>query len=853
MQGLHPRRQFRRVRRLVGTRWGDAVDAVRARLPDGSTTAVKDWHPAPAPGADQRSALPEAADDLRPKATLRAIRWSQSGDLEISGWAYLPGHDVDHAHSSLTLWAEDDKGRWIEATVTRGSRPIVDAVVQNSQHDYAAGWFDAVFSADSWAALIKRDDFAEHWSTIRLRYTDHDQVSVGGFRLRNIAGSPGSLTSYGFADGMFVRPVWKADDGGLRILVARRSVIASARFQDQELSFDVTARGNFRPRRLRLAPAVDRPGPEFELKRARRRHLTARIPYDRLAEVLPGDGFGYPLAVDHEGHVRHIHWAGVQVGAELYEPGAAAISKIRLQARPVGIWRLARQDPAAVLDRVELDTQQNALQVAGRLWADATFDTVELVGDRETWTGPLKINPDGRFSAVVPLIGDDRWGHVGLAPLGGDYLVRLTGPDRISLTPEVSLPLVAELTTEQLSTMIKCRLARRPEGDLLVSFSGPHAADETGRRAKVRLREWNRTLQLPLEDAVYFESFGGKYASCSPRAIFERMAELELPYQVYWGIRDFSVAVPAGAVPVLMHTREWYRIRRRSRYLITNSWMQPTFDKQPGQQVVQTWHGTPYKMLALDRPSAEHRPGFRQAIRNESAKWDYLVAQSDYHASAMASAYQHHGTVIRSGYPRNDIVNRAEGEAVRSRLRTLLGIRDDQRAVLYAPTWREDLNVMVADLDLARLREALGDEWVVLARGHGNMLRRDHDHSAPGVIDVTSYPRAEHLFLASDVGITDYSSIMFDYASSGKPLLFFVPDLERYVGTLRGVYFDLAETAPGPLLVSTDEVVETLRNLDQVVVDHADGYAGWRQRYVPWDDGHAADRVVEAVFGSPGQ
>lgn len=158
---------------------------------------------------------------------------------------------------------------------------------------------------------------------------------------------------------------------------------------------------------------------------------------------------------------------------------------------------------------------------------------------------------------------------------------------------------------------------------------------------------------------------------------------------------------------------------------------------------------------------------------------------------------------------------------------------------------------MVDELDLVELARRLGDRYVILARGHGNVLRRDHDHSGAGVIDVTSYPDATHLFLAADVGMTDYSSVMFDFTATGKPLLFFVPDLDRYTSTLRGTYFDLGELAPGPLLKTLDEVVEAVQGLDEVNRTYQGKYQSWQQRFNTWDDGSATDRVLAAVFAEP--
>jgi CDP-glycerol glycerophosphotransferase (TagB/SpsB family) len=131
-----------------------------------------------------------------------------------------------------------------------------------------------------------------------------------------------------------------------------------------------------------------------------------------------------------------------------------------------------------------------------------------------------------------------------------------------------------------------------------------------------------------------------------------------------------------------------------------------------------------------------------------------------------------------------------------------------------------------------------------------NISRWRHRPQGQSVVEVTTYPEINDLFAVADVAITDYSSIMFDYSVTGKPMLFFVPDLDDYRERRRGVYFDLGESAPGPLLATTEEVAEALRGLDPAAYARAHGekYAAWRARFNPHDDGEAAARVVDEIY-----
>src|SRR5690606_26877838 len=136
--------------------------------------------------------------------------------------------------------------------------------------------------------------------------------------------------------------------------------------------------------------------------------------------------------------------------------------------------------------------------------------------------------------------------------------------------------------------------------------------------------------------------------------------------------------------------------------------------------------------------------------------------------------------------------------------------------------WRDDRSEIVDFLDLQRLAEETNA--VLLVRGHSRTLRPGRDQSGARVIDVTGYPETARLLLAADALITDYSSVMFDYSVTGKPMYFMVPDLEHYRGELRGFYFELSDRAPGPLVTTQAELTDALMD-DTLAAAFAERYA----------------------------
>lgn len=238
-------------------------------------------------------------------------------------------------------------------------------------------------------------------------------------------------------------------------------------------------------------------------------------------------------------------------------------------------------------------------------------------------------------------------------------------------------------------------------------------------------------------------------------------------------------------------------------------------------------------------------PVLRRSLLGERAKWDILLSQNRHSTEIFKTAYSWTKDIWEEGYPRNDdLVN-----AAREPVRELLGIRPEQKAILYAPTWRDNQTGMVTFLDLEQMVAALGDDYVLLLRGHSRTIQHGADVVLDGVIDVTSYPNITDLFLAADAMITDYSSVMFDFSVTGRPMIFFVPDMDQYRDSVRGVYFDLSEVAPGPVLSLQDEVVDALRDLDAQAARHTERYRAWQQRFNSHDDGQSAARVIDRLMG----
>ncbi|PZH20043.1 hypothetical protein C1I97_01865 [Streptomyces sp. NTH33] len=365
--------------------------------------------------------------------------------------------------------------------------------------------------------------------------------------------------------------------------------------------------------------------------------------------------------------------------------------------------------------------------------------------------------------------------------------------------------------------------------------------------------------ELPLRDAVLYMSLSGKQFSDSPRAVYEELVRRGVDVEHIWTQDGGLPEMPPGARVVGRGSREWYEALARSRYVVVNTTIGDWFVTRPGQRVVQTWHGTPLKKIGKDLlGTTKSNPAYIASLPHSYRQFDFVVSPNAYTTEIMRRAYSIEGEMLESGYPRNDVFHAPDRDARAARVRERLGLPEGKKVVLYAPTWREDqkhaskLYKLDLRIDLAAAQAELGHDHVLLFRKHP----RVHDN-VPGagrgfVWDVTRYPDIADLYLVADVLVTDYSSAFFDFAHSGKPILFFTYDLEHYRDTLRGLYFDLTTRAPGPLLQTSEDLVKALRDVDAVEAEYREKYAQFIKDFCEPGDGLATARVVDRMLdGGP--
>ena len=352
-----------------------------------------------------------------------------------------------------------------------------------------------------------------------------------------------------------------------------------------------------------------------------------------------------------------------------------------------------------------------------------------------------------------------------------------------------------------------------------------------------------------------FASFLGKFYSDSPKYLYEYMYNKygdELDY--VWVINDQNVDIPGNPKKVKRFSLAYYKELARSKYWVINGRQASRLHKRDSQKIISTWHGTPLKKLGLDIGNVHTRdPNIKKSYIKVAKEWDYLISPNHYTTEILRSCFAYDGDILETGYPRNDILYNATPEQVQ-KIKDDLNLPSDKKIVLYAPTWRDDEYFdagkmhFTLKLELDKLQKAIGDEYIVLVRTHYFVADKlDLSPYKGFAYDVCKYDDIAELYLISDILITDYSSVFFDYANLRRPILYYTYDLEKYENVLRGFYIDIHSEVPGPLLKTTEEVIDAILNIEDLKKEYADKYDEFYERFCSFEDGNASKRIDDAI------
>ena len=376
--------------------------------------------------------------------------------------------------------------------------------------------------------------------------------------------------------------------------------------------------------------------------------------------------------------------------------------------------------------------------------------------------------------------------------------------------------------------------------------------------------EWNKYLyqhnykNKPVDSRIIvFESFRGASYSDTPKYIYEYLAK-NYPgeYEFVWVLNDKSYTLPYEGQIVKRFSRKYAYYMGIAKYFVFNTRQPLWFRKREEQIFLETWHGTPLKRLAFDQEEVTAAsPSYKTQFYRQKQEWDFLIAANKFSSDVFRSCFMYDGPMLETGYPRNDLLKDPDRDEITIELKKKCGIPLSKRTILYAPTWRDDEYYgngsykFQIKLNLEMMKKELGDEYVVILRTHYYIADNiDLTGLEDFAYNLSKYDDVTEIYLMSDILITDYSSVFFDYAGLRRPMLFFTYDLDKYRDILRGFYIDMEKELPGPLVYTTEEVINRIKSIDEMNKEYASRYDAFYERFCCWEDGHAAKRVVDAVF-----
>ena len=369
---------------------------------------------------------------------------------------------------------------------------------------------------------------------------------------------------------------------------------------------------------------------------------------------------------------------------------------------------------------------------------------------------------------------------------------------------------------------------------------------------------------------VIFSSFAGRKYACNPKAIYEYM--INSPefddFEFVWGFRNAAAKAEffddKRTKFVKNGSLAFFKELAQSKYWVFNYKTTKYFIKKEGQVYLQCWHGTPLKRLGCDISiedgnKANSLSDIHRLYIEESAKYDYFISPSAFCTEKFITAFaldklHKEDIILECGYPRNEALFTFETSQVEA-IKEKLGIPLDKKVILYAPTFRDNQyvkgqgNTYKLGMNLLRWQDYLSEDYVVLMRLHYLVSNSINVSQFEGfAYDVSQYDDINDLYIISDMLITDYSSVFFDYANLKRPILFYMYDLEEYKNNIRDFYIDLDEL-PGPIAENESDLMDLIYNINNVATEYQQCYRAFNEKYNYLDGPGVTEKIVKEFVG----
>lgn len=354
---------------------------------------------------------------------------------------------------------------------------------------------------------------------------------------------------------------------------------------------------------------------------------------------------------------------------------------------------------------------------------------------------------------------------------------------------------------------------------------------------------------------------------CSPYAMFTALMKSDEfdDYEHVWQINDpkereilkEEYSGCANVRFVEKNSAGYFDALTSAKYIISNNTLQFYFTKKPGQIYINTWHGIPLKTLGYDVPDGKYTT--RNMTRNFLLA-DYIISPCRFTTKMFRESYKldglYSGKMTECGYPRNDLIFNTERDHIIDKLSTHGTIVDeDKQVILYAPTWKgtsfdkAENDVVHYDEFCDYLSEHIDmEKYQILIKPHPMVYKQLSMEDRESGRYVSQCIDTDELLSVTDILVSDYSSIFFDFLLTDRPIIFYIPDVESYK-EYRGVYFGLDEL-PGPYSCDMGDIAEWINDVEAVKKKSAKTYNKMKAWACEFDDGNVSEKIINAIFRS---
>ena len=363
---------------------------------------------------------------------------------------------------------------------------------------------------------------------------------------------------------------------------------------------------------------------------------------------------------------------------------------------------------------------------------------------------------------------------------------------------------------------------------------------------------------------ILFISYHGRGYSCNPKYIHQELLQDERfkGFNFIWALKDTSQEIE-GATIIKYRSLQYFYYLAKSKIWISNCKLPSYCLKKRKQVYIQTWHGTPLKRLAYDINIDEKQTFYRSKMSkqemvksydDDSKQYNYLISPNSFTSEKYQSCFKVSSDKIKEfGYPRNDFLVNLKQDQI-EQLKVKLGLPSDKKIILYAPTWRDNSfnhkgYTFNLQCDFKKWQHYLEKDYVVIFKPHylisnkfDNEQFKDFLYLFDANIDINE------LYAVSDLLITDYSSVFFDYSILDRPILFYMYDLDDYRDNLRGFYLDIDKDLPGQVVKHEEDlfkiIINDMHNFESIKALRKD----FINKYHTSEQGNASKKIIDNLI-----